>query len=299
MRGSTAPTPSRRAPLLLALGAATGLVLAAAGLVGQRRTDRSSLPPSVVARVNGEPISTDDFQQLVAGLAGDRREPIDDQQRRQVLDRLIEEELLLQRALDLGFARKDPRVRADLTQAMIAAIVDESKDLQPSDVELRAFYEENQAFFTPSGALRVRQIFCRAPTLGDVAATEARCADAAKRLRAGEDYATLRQQLGDQELSPLPDTPLPPSKLRDYLGPTALRAVLDLAPGAVSEPVRSGTGFHVLQVVEHQPTAAPPLDAIKTEVLAEYRRRAGDRALRAYLDDLRSRSDVVVGEPLP
>jgi len=37
-------------------------------------------------------------------------------------------------------------------------------------------------------------------------------------------------------VSPLPDAALPPAKLLDYLGPTALRAALTLAPGAVGEP---------------------------------------------------------------
>ena len=133
----------------------------------------------------------------------------------------------------------------------------------------------------------------------DEAATEARCAQAATRLRAGEAFAAVRQQLGDDELAPLPDAALPPGKLRDYLGPTALRTVLDLSPGAVSDPVRSGTGFHVLQVIDQQPASAPPFDQIRTEVLEEYRRRAGERALRAYLDDLRRRANVVIAEPLP
>jgi parvulin-like peptidyl-prolyl isomerase len=62
----------------------------------------------------------------------------------------------------------------------------------------------------------------------------------------------------------------------------------------VSEPVRSGAGFHVLQVLERQADAAPPLEQIAEQVLAEYRRRAGEHALRAYLDELRSRADIEV-----
>lgn len=288
---------SRRTTILLALGATAGVAMAAVGLAGA--PSPSALSANAVARVNGQVILTDDYERIVAGLASDRREPVGLEDRRRVLDRLIEEELLVQRALELDFPRKDPRARGDLTQAVIAAIVDESRNSQPSEAELRAFYERNLAFFTPSGARQVRQIFCRVATLADEAATEARCAQAATRLRAGEEFAAVRQQLGDAELAPLPDAALPPGKLRDYLGPTALRTVLDLAPGAVSDPVRSGTGFHVLQVIGQQPASAPPFDQIRTEVLEEYRRRSGERALRAYLDDLRRRANVVIAEPLP
>ena len=43
----------------------------------------------------------------------------------------------------------------------------------------------------------------------------------------------------------------------------------------------------------------PPLDEIREEVRAELRRRAGDAALRAYLDELRARADVRVADALP
>src|SRR6185295_10882002 len=103
----------------------------------------------------------------------------------------------------------------------------------------------------------------------------------------------------DTEIAPLPDTLLPVSKLADYLGATALRTVLALEPGGVSDPVRSNTGYHVLQLLERQSDVAPPLEEIKPQVIAEFRRRAADQALRAYLDDLRSRAEVVVSPKLP
>jgi parvulin-like peptidyl-prolyl isomerase len=72
--------------------------------------------------------------------------------------------------------------------------------------------------------------------------------------------------------------PLPAAKLLDYLGPTALRAALVLDAGAVSEPVRSGTGYHVLIVVAREAEWLQPLADIEADVRAEYRRRAGERA---------------------
>src|SRR5262249_19782737 len=96
----------------------------------------------------------------------------------------------------------------------------------------------------------------------------------------------------DHELIPIPDAPLPPAKLLDYLGPTAVKAVDDLTPGETSEPVRSVTGFHVLQVVEREPAGTPPLAQIHQTVLREVPRRAGAAALRDYLDGLRARATI-------
>jgi len=296
---AVARRPQTRALLLLAAGAALGIVLAAAGLVGHARGLGDSLPSDAVAVVNGQVIRTEDYERVVGALTQDRRDGLADGDRRRVVDRLIDEELLLQRGLELGMARSDSRVRKDLTFAVIDSVMADVGDTQPSEARLRAFYDKRRDFFAGPGRLRVRQIFCRTPTNADAPMALDRAQQAVRRVRAGEDFDAVKRALGDPELAPLPDAPLPPTKLTDYLGPTAARTAAGLKRGAISDPVRSSTGYHVLQLLDREAGPAPSLDEIKPQVLAEYRRRAGDRALRKYLDDLRSRADVAVRQKLP
>ncbi len=291
------PSSNRRPLVLLALGIALGALMAAAGLLVADDRD-AALPGDAAARVNGELIRRDDYDRLLAALAGDRRNPIDDAQRQLVLDRLIEEELLIQRGLELGLAQLDTRVRKDLTMAMIDSVVADVRDLTPTDDELQAFYAENASSFAQAGRYRVRQIWCRAATLADGDAAYRRARDAGDRWRAGEAYETVKAELGDEEISPIPDSLLPPTKLTDYLGPTALRTVLELQPGQVSEPIRSSTGYHVLQLVERGAATVPDFESVREQVAAEFRRRRADDALRSYLDDLRARAEVEVAEDL-
>jgi len=295
-QGAGRAAPARRRPVvLLVLGAAVGALLAAAGLSSP---GPAALPPGVVALVNAAPIREEDYLSAIDGIAADRREAPSAADRARVLDRLIEEELLVQRGLALDLARQDRRVRADLTQTVIDGVVTQAEESEPSDAELQAFFDAERAFFAGPGRLRVRQVFVRTTAPSDPAAL-ARADQAAQRLRAGEAIAVVQKALGETPLAPLPDTALPPAKLRDYLGPTALRAALELDGDDVSDPIRSGTGYHVLQVVERQPDAAPALADIRPQVVAELRRRAGEAALRAYLDGLRGDAEVVVREPLP
>ena len=287
-----------RGSVLLAIGAGAGVALAATGLVASSVTRGRGLPPGAVARVNGALVRGDDYARSLDALERDRRAGREPADRRLVLGRLIDEELLVQRGLELGLARQDARVRRDLTAAVIDAVVTEHEDGTPSDAELEAFYRRERDFFARPGRLRIRQLWCRADTAADAPSAEARARAAAASLRAGEDFAGVRARLGDPEIAPLPDALLSPAKLLDHLGPTALRAALELEAGAVSDPVRSATGYHVLQVIEREAEWVPPRAEIADEVVAEYRRRRGERALRAYLDALRARAEVEIAPAL-
>ena len=290
---------AQRRPLVwLAAGAAAGVTLAAWGLLGSDAS-RAALPDGAIASVNGTLLYAEDYRRLVEGVESDTREPASPELRRRVLDRMIEEELLVQRGVELGLVESDRRVRADITQAMIQSIVVETEDEKPEPDELRRFYAEEAGFFTQPGRVRARQVFFRVRTPGDEAALLARATQAQQRLLAGEPIERVRSELGDEEVSPIPDTLLPPAKLREYIGPTALRAVMELAPGATSAPVRSGMGMHVFQLVEREEARVPPFEEVAPHVEAEWVRRAGDRALRGYLDDLRAEAQVKTAETLP
>ncbi len=287
----------RRAIRLLALGAAAGLFMAAYGILAASNRPGSAMPSDAIATVNGEVLRRDRYERLLAGFESDARNPIDDKVRRHILDRMIEEELLVQRALGLGLAEVDRRVRADLTSSLIASVVAGAEEREPGREDLQRFYAEEASFFTRPGRYRVEQILFRIPHLadGNEAAKRARAARA--ELDAGVPFTDIAKRYGDEQISPLPNTLLPAMKLREYVGPSALKAVLELETGQVSPPVHSGVGVHLLRLLEMQPSRTPAFDDIEAQIRNEYIRRAGDRALRNYLDQLREESDVVIASP--
>jgi hypothetical protein len=279
--------PQPRARALLALGAAAGLAIAVGSLVGRGSGD--ALEPDVVATVNGVPIRADEYLRAIAAVAGDRRTPIDAAEKRRILDRLIDEELLVQRGIELGLVRRERTVRASLVAATIELLASSSGDETPE--ELRAFYDTHRDYFTDPGRARVRQVLVLAVDRPEAAA-RARAEDAVRRLRGGEPFEAVRRDLGDEEVAPLPDAPLPVAKLREYVGDTAARSVFDLAAGETTEPVRSSMGFHVLQVIARTPPSVPPFEEIADQVRAEFRRRADEAMLRSSLATLRGAAEV-------
>jgi len=280
----------------LLLGTLLGLGMSIYGLLQPGAAGQGGLPDGTIARVNATPILTEHYYRLLGALETDLKRPANEEERIRVLDRIIEEELLVQRGLEFGLARYDRRVRSDLVSAVIASVTAEAEERQPREGELRDFFAEHRDFFTQPGRLRIRQIFVSGSKGAEGAA---RARTAFERLEAGQPFLQVRAELGDLELAPVPDALLPPVKLREYLGPTALRSAMSLEQGQLSRPVRSGTGWHVIQMVEREAQRVPEFGEAEPQVRSEWTRRLGDRALRDYLDELRSRADVELAEVLP
>jgi hypothetical protein len=197
----------------------------------------------------------------------------------------------------LGLLETDRRVRADLVSAVLASINAGADGYAPEPDAIEAFYAPNQAYFAKPARIQVRRVFIGRGE--DPEAARERAQRASERLRGGESIERVRRELGDEVLAPVPDAPLPPAKLREYLGPSALEAALALPPLGVSDPVETPQGFHVLLLVARSDSEARPLESVLPQVVAEMKRREGDRRLRERLDELRSDANVVVTAELP
>jgi PPIC-type PPIASE domain/SurA-like N-terminal domain len=281
---------SKRAQWLLAAGALSGIALAALDIA--RAPAKPDLPADAVAVVDGEPIGQGDYASALAAVAADRRDGADDPGvRRHVLKRLIDEELLVQTALELGLAHRDRRVRADLVSAAVGFLT-ETPVADPKDGELRSFFEQHAGYFARDPELELRELFFRAKA-GDDSSARQRALEA-RALWTAPGASDTKARSGDPSPLPLPSGPLPVTKWEQYLGPAAMRAVAELPEGSVSEPITNADGTRLLRVVRRVGGNVPPLAEVRSAVLSEWRRRKSEQRLREFLDARRARANVVV-----
>lgn len=262
---------------LLAAGALAGLACAAFGLLEFRSAGK--LPDYAAASVNDTLISKQALGEALSRLQHDSREPLDASDEEWVLKRLVEEELLVQHGLALGLAHSEHNVRATIVQSLITAATAEASASNPDDAELQAFYADNHALFTapPAAALRVWTTPNAALAAAVVAGEAAPGSEGLERVRA------------------LPESMMPMSKIRDYLGPTLTGRISQRQQaGFYSETIADKN--YVVQILELEEPEAAPFASIRGEVLARYRQDSADRALRDYIDSLRRQASVIVAD---
>lgn len=273
---------------IVALG---GLALALAGALAPR-TPASVRRSEAVAFVNDVPIPR---ATLVATLARWGMAP--ESLRRAAIDNLVDEELLVQRAVEIGLLDSDRSVRKALARAAIDMAVSENDAVAPSEAELRAFYASHAALFSLPRRTRVRAIFFSDERGGDEALQRAR--KAADEIAAGMLFDEASTRFGDHPGLPLADALLPEAVLRRDLGPTLAAAALALSPGDVSAPVRAGAGVYLLQLVADEPERAAGFDDVRAHVEAAFRQQRGDEGLTRRLSRLRAHARIVRAADAP
>lgn len=290
---------SRRPVVWLAGGALLGLLAAAGSLLADSPRGATDLPDGAVASVNGVPLRVSDYERAVTALANDRRDPLGEAERRFVLERLIDEELLVQRALELGLVQSDRSVRGQLVAVMLAAVTDAAAHREPDEEELRAFHTEHAEWFQEPARVRGRQLWVRGAPARTREAARERAETAAERLRAGEAFAAVNAALGDEPIAPLPDTPLPPAKLVEYVGPGGLVGLADTENGTITDPLPWAGGYQVLERVAATAGRTRSFEEVSEQVRAEWRRRSHEEELQRYLEELRARAEIDLAEQAP
>lgn len=275
------------------LGPAFGLIGLAAALItalGPLRIEPAGRADGI-ALVDGRAIPRATYERAIAALEADKRNPVTVADQRLALSRLIDEELLVRRGLDLGLADVEPSVRKALVEAMLqlASVPDARAD--PDEGELRQFYEGRPTLFAGEPLVTVA-------VAGHAAGDKVKAERMAGLLRAGAPFDRAVAETG-AEVLPAPPELASPRKLADYLGPTIAEAVRRLAAGEVAGPLEVGGRSVFVLMHERREGARPPFEAVRDQVLEAWRRGGRDRALESYLAGLRSRAHITFAGDAP
>ena len=168
--------------------------------------------------------------------------------------------------------------------------------IKVDDDELRALFEaERESFVTPEKR-EVSHILISVPADADSTAEEearARLAALRSRIEVGESFEDLARDHSDDGGSTTAGGSLGFIE-RGVMVPPFEEAAFALAPGELSEPVRSSYGWHLIKVTSVQGSRRATFEEVRDQVLAQYRAREAERI---YVEHAETLANVTYEHP--
>ena len=306
------------------------MIVLATGIAAAQ--DQAPASPSV-ATVNGVPISQKDFdfefQQTIGQMAqqgqmvGEESLP---RVRQSVIGRMIEEELLFQDTQAQGIEVPEQRLSQELAQVkarfgseeefqntlgalniseddlkrkirrglaiqqLIGKLV---ADVQVSDEEMKAFYDQNTNLFQTPEQVQASHILIKVAPEADEdqkKAAQKKIKDLQKKVKAGEDFAELAKTHSEG-----------PSSARGgdlgYFGRGQMvksfeDAAFALKKDETSDVVETRFGYHLIKLTGHRPAGTIDYEEAKARIAQNIKKEKDGQVVRQHLEKLRAKAEI-------
>jgi hypothetical protein len=196
-----------------------------------------------------------------------------------LVEQQIREEVLYREAVALGLDQNDTIVRRRLVQKL-EFLSQDLVDENPSEADLRAFFEDNAARFEEPAMLTFTHVYLNPDGRGDSMRADAE--RLLTGLRAGTAGDTA--ELGDTFLLPLSFAGRSQREVAGLFGADFAADLATLEIGSWQGPIGSGYGAHLVLVQQrvdaHVPEFGSVRDKVRTEYLSVQRRDADETMYR-------------------
>jgi parvulin-like peptidyl-prolyl isomerase len=232
-------------------------------------------------------IGTGEVEWLRKTYANQWLRPPDAGELQGLVNDLVNEELLAREAQAMGLGENDTIIRRRLAQKLKFLVDDTSRLAEPTDAELRQYFEKNAARFEDGPRVAFSQIYFNTENRKD-AAKDAELVLAGLSANASADVA----ERGDRFLLEAEMRDADRQAIANAFGDEFADALLAIEPGKWGGPLKSGYGTHLVFVSTKEPARKSAFEAVRDKVVAEWRRESEQEVSREYLARLREKYGV-------
>ncbi|MBQ08506.1 MAG: hypothetical protein CMD96_01815 [Gammaproteobacteria bacterium] len=273
---------------LLLFASIIGTLLAIYSIMDSNK-NFSSLPSDVVATVNDKIIPSERYQTVIQLIENDKRDGLTEIDRKMALERIIEEELLVQYAYQNGFLEADDLLRKSIVRSVVDSIVEQSISVLPEKEILRDFYQDNLPVFTLDEQYRI--VILSSQDRSDITA--------AKQIwQQSYDIQKLENEIESIRQLEIPSGFISKLRLGTLIGPLLREVVLSIRIGETSKPIETIYGYSIVTLIDKKNKIVPEYSEIQEVVLQEFRRRQREDILDELLIDLKRQSDININNSL-
>ena len=231
-----------------------------------------------IARVGEKEISRQRFEEIINVLDDQSNLELTLEKKNLIRERLIDEELLIQRAIELDLVRNDSLVKGNLIQTMFQYIVNSNELVDPSETELREYFNKEKDYFSSGKRYKLKNYTFR--NLSD--------AETARNLLNQSNLENFLKLVETENAIDLPNVFLTPQKIRDYLGPKVLEELPNLEKGDFSNIFEINQVPSIVICIDILPDKNPKFEEIIEQIKNKFIRDREDRLVKEYIENLRN-----------
>jgi peptidyl-prolyl cis-trans isomerase C len=256
-------------------------------LPSEEKTETILPPETILSSFNGQTITLGEFNQLWDQIPENSKLQLT---KRNVLDQIISEKLLIQEARNRGLEQDKnvlEQIKKTTEQILVQSLIEKEiiGKVKVDDQEALTYYEENKDNFITKEQVYLYNILVE---------TEEVAQDILEKLKAGGDFIEIAKEKSTG----------PSAAQGGDLGyvskggliPEIENVVFALEIGNISDIIKSEYGFHILKVTDKKPEILKTFEEVKEEIVKTLLSTKQKEAFDNLLEELKSKVTIEINE---
>jgi peptidyl-prolyl cis-trans isomerase C len=256
-------------------------------LPSEEKTETILPPETILSSFDGQTITLGEFNQLWDQIPENSKLQLT---KRNVLDQIISEKLLIQEAKNRGLEQdKDvlEQIKNTTEQILVQSLIEKEiiGKVKVDDQEALTYYEENKNNFITKEQVYLYNILVE---------TEEVAKDILEKLKAGGDFIEIAKEKSTGP-SAAQGGDLGYVSKGDLI-PEIENVVFALEIGDISDIIKSEYGFHILKVTDKKPEVLKTFEEVKEEIAPTLLSTKQKEAFDNLLEELKSQVTIEINE---
>ena len=279
-------------------GTAAGDTKPAATADASKSTASAADVGEVLATVDGIKVGSKEFEEMAARKQPAAGDSLSMEEKKEVLDRLIDEKLLYKAALAKGLDQ-DPKVQKVMVNTLLREEVYSSvRNSDFNDEELQAYYEAHKDEFVVPEKVQIKRILIKVDDDTDDAAAKAKADDLRGQLK--KDTDRFKELAAKNSEDPFRrrggDVGFVAQTGKPGLDDAVVAKAFEMNVGQLSETFKTDEGYNIILVANKRERVERTFQQMKGSVLRKVKNERLKELYESYVAKQREGADISVNE---
>ena len=262
-----------------------GVLLVSQELFQSKSSNQYLRQQNAVALVNDMIISEDQYIKYISTLGIDVVDENDEELLEIVLEKMIEEELLLQKGIELELHKFDIQIRKAIIQQVINSVLLQNEE-EVTEKELREYYENNKNKYQLSKLIHLNIIFLNSQREEDI--------NLLLEAISTIGFVESKKQFHQELFFSIPDRLISIKDCIQLLGTNICKDIFELNLNDISNPIKYENGSLVIQIRNTNKDIVDNdlFNRLYDKILFDFKNSEDDKYFKDYIQYLKENANI-------